>query len=759
MLNLQDVQKQNTMRRLFGYLVAVLTAISLTSSCVQKTEAEKYVDDLMDKMTLREKLGQMTQVVPSTGVITGPGGGVMNIGALIKAGEVGSMLGVRRPEDFEKYQRMAVDSSRLGIPILFGFDIIHGCKVIFPINLGSACSWNMDAIRESARIAAYEAAAMGLAWTFSPMCDISADPRWGRVSEGAGEDPYLGAAISRAMVEGYQGDDLSDSTTILACVKHFAAYGAPEAGRDYNTVDMSERMFRDRYLPPYKSALDAGALSVMSSFNDYDGIPASGSRWLLKDLLRDELGFKGFVVSDYDAIIEMVNHGVAADKKEAALKSLRAYLDMEMVSGSYLNHGEELVEEGLIDIDAIDQMCRNILLVKYQLGLFEDPFRYGGVERAQKSIYKPEHLEFARKVARESMVLLKNDEEVLPLKNGSRIALIGPYVADGGAMLGSWTGCGERDKAVTIEKGMKSRFSGNVQVVKGCGPFEKIEGGIDEAVKAARRADVAVLTLGYPGALSGEAASMTSVELPQVQKELLEAVRKTGTPVVVLLVTGRPMALESVEPMMDGLLVVWHPGSEGGNAVADLLSGDYSPSGHLAMTFPRCDGQIPIRYNHKATGRPTERTQGVLSLDNMHKYYKSCYLFTPNTPLYPFGYGLSYTQFSYDSLEVVNPLVAMGEDVVIKARVTNTGKKDGATVAQLYVHDMVASTTRPVRELKGFKRVELKAGESAELEFILKPSDLAFCREDMKFAVEPGDFMVWVGDDCNASEEGRFTIK
>jgi beta-glucosidase len=404
-------------------------------------------------------------------------------------------------------------------------------------------------------------------------------------------------------------------------------------------------------------------------------------------------------------------------------------------------------------------MCRNILLVKYQLGLFEDPFRYGGVERAQKSIYKPEHLEFARKVARESMVLLKNDEEVLPLKNGSRIALIGPYVADGGAMLGSWTGCGERDKAVTIEKGMKSRFSGNVQVVKGCGPFEEIEGGIDEAVKAARRADVAVLTLGYPGALSGEAASMTSVELPQVQKELLEAVRKTGTPVVVLLVTGRPMALESVEPMMDGLLVVWHPGSEGGNAVADLLSGDYSPSGHLAMTFPRCDGQIPIRYNHKATGRPTERTQGVLSLDNMHKYYKSCYLFTPNTPLYPFGYGLSYTQFSYDSLEVVNPLVAMGEDVVIKARVTNTGKKDGATVAQLYVHDMVASTTRPVRELKGFKRVELKAGESAELEFILKPSDLAFCREDMKFAVEPGDFMVWVGDDCNASAEGRFTIK
>lgn len=759
MLNLQDVQKQNTMRRLFGYLAVAMTAILTFSSCAQRNEAEKYVDDLMDKMTLREKLGQMTQVIPSTGVITGPGGGVMNIGALIKAGEVGSMLGVRRPEDFEKYQRMAVDSSRLGIPILFGFDIIHGCKVIFPINLGSACSWNMDAIRESARIAAYEAAAMGLAWTFSPMCDISADPRWGRVSEGAGEDPYLGSAVSRATIEGYQGDDLSDSTTILACVKHFAAYGAPEAGRDYNTVDMSERMFRDRYLPPYKAALDAGAMSVMSSFNDFDGIPASGSRWLLKDLLRDELGFKGFVVSDYDAIIEMINHGVASDRKEAALKSLRAYLDMEMVSGSYLNHGEELVDEGLIDMDAIDQMCRNILLVKYQLGLFEDPFRYGGVERARRSIYKPEHLEFARKVARESMVLLKNDKEVLPLKDGSRIALIGPYVTDGGAMLGSWTGYGEKDKAVTIESGMHARFPGKVQVVKGCNPFEEIKGGIAEAVRAAHRADVAVLTLGFPGVMSGEAASMASVELPQVQKELLEAVRKTGTPVVVLLVTGRPMALESMESLMDGLLVVWHPGSEGGNAVADLLSGDYSPSGHLAMTFPRCDGQIPIRYNHKATGRPSDRVQGVISLDDLRKYYKSSYLFTPNTPLYPFGYGLSYTQFSYDALEVVNPLVAMGEDVLIKVRVTNSGKRDGAAVAQLYIRDMVASTTRPVRELKGFRKVELKAGESADLEFVLTPEDMAFCREDMKFAQEPGDFMVWVGDDCNASLEGKFTVK
>ena len=747
------------MKHYLIFFVGVVMMAALTFSCDTRTEKEIFVDNLMEQMTLREKLGQMTQVIPKTGVITGPEGTPMNIEALIKAGEVGSMLGTRTPEDIEKYQRMAVDSSRLGIPILFGFDIIHGCKVIFPINLGSACSWNMDAIRESARIAAYEAAASGLAWTFSPMCDISADPRWGRVSEGAGEDPYLGSAISKAMVEGYQGSDLADSSTILACVKHFAAYGAPEAGRDYNTVDMSERMFRDRYLPPYKSALDAGALSVMSSFNDFGCIPASSNEWLLKDLLRDELGFKGFVVSDYHSVIEMIEHGVAADKKEAALLSLKAYLDMEMVSGSYLNNGEALIEEGLIDIEAIDQMCRNILMVKYDLGLFDDPFRYGGVERFRKSIYKPEHLEVARSIARESMVLLKNEGDVLPLSDKSKIALIGPYVSSGDAMLGSWPGFGEKDKAVTLQKGLETRFPGRVTAVKGCDPFSEIKGGVSEAVRAARKSDVAVLTLGFPGVFSGEAASMTSVELPQVQKDLLAAVKATGTPTVVLLVTGRPMALESVEELMDGLLVVWHPGSEGGNAVADLLSGDFSPSGHLAMTFPRCDGQIPIRYNHKATGRPSERVQGVLSLDNLKKYYKSAYLFTPNTPLYAFGYGLSYTEFEFDSLEIVNPEAGLGEDVTVRVRVKNVGDVDGVTVAQLYLRDMVASTTRPVRELKGFRRVALKAGQEAELEFVITPEDMAFCRKDMKFAQEAGEFTVWVGESSDATLEGKFTVR
>jgi len=726
--------------------------------CSQKNEAERFVDDLMKKMTLREKLGQMSQFVTSTGAVTGPEGEKMNIEQLVKAGEVGSILNIRTPEEIEKMQRMAVDSSRLGIPILFGHDIIHGCKVIFPINLACACTWNTDAVRESARIAASEASAMGIAWTFSPMCDVSADPRWGRVSEGSGEDPYLGAKMSAAMVEGYQGQDLADSSTILACVKHFVAYGAPEAGRDYNTVDMSERMFYDRYLPPYKAALEAGAGTVMTSFNDFDAIPVSGNRRILKGLLRDELGFDGFVVSDYNAVIEMIKHGVAADTKEAAYKALRAGLDMEMVSGSYLNNGEKLVEEGLISEDTIDQMCRNILIAKYNLGLFEDPFRYGGAERFAKAIHRPENMEFARSVARESMVLLKNDD-VLPLDKGEKIALIGPYITCAKSMLGTWTAFGETARAVTIQDGFKERFPGKVTAVRGCDPYAHIDGGIAQAVRAARNADVAVLTLGLPGNISGESASLTTVEIPEVQKELLAAVKATGKPVVVLLVTGRAMALESIEKLMDACLVVWHPGTMGGTAVADLVSGDFSPSGHLTMSFPRCDGQIPIRYNCKNTGRPSDRIPPAPTHLFARRPYKSSYMFTPNSPLYPFGHGLSYTEFTFDALEVVNPEVTLGEDVVIRAKVTNTGCREGATVAQLYMRDLVASTTRPVKELKGFEKVSLKPGESRTIEFILGTDDMAFCREDMQFAQEPGDFMVWVGNSSNAALEGKFKVK
>lgn len=737
--------------------VAVVLSIC---GCCERTEAEKFADELISKMTLREKIGQMSQFVTSTGVVTGPEGEKMNIEQLVKAGEVGSILNITTPEEIEKMQRLAVDSSRLGIPILFGHDIIHGCKVIFPINLACACSWNTEAVKESARIAAAEASAMGIAWTFSPMCDVSADPRWGRVSEGSGEDPYLGAKMSVAMVEGYQGKDLADSSTILACVKHFVAYGAPEAGREYNTVDMSERMFRDRYLPPYKAAINAGAGTVMTAFNDFDAIPVSGSRKILKDLLRDELGFDGFVVSDYNAVREMVRHGVAADNKEAAYKALSACLDMEMTSGTYLNNVESLIEEGLISEDMINQMCRNILVAKYELGLFDDPFRYGGAERFYRSIYKEEDLEFSRALARESMVLLKNEDKILPLNGTERIALIGPYISCGESMLGSWIGFGEEDRAVTIEQGFKNRFPGKVTAVKGCDPYQHLDGGMAEAVRSARNADVAVLTLGLPGNISGESGSLVTVEIPDVQKELLAAVQATGKPVVVLLVTGRAMALESMESLADAILVVWHPGTMGGTAVADLVSGDFSPSGHLAMSFPRCDGQIPIRYNHKNTGRPSKWTVPPAPTHKFgNKPYSSCYMFTPNTPLYPFGYGLSYTEFEYDQIEVVNPEVAMGENVVIKARVTNVGDSEGVTVAQLYMRDLVATTTRPVRELKGFERVTLAPGESATVEFTLTAEDMAFCREDMQYAQEPGDFKVWVGDSSNASLEGCFTVK
>ena len=737
--------------------IILFICAAFVCGCTQKTEAERFADDLLSRMTLREKLGQMSQFAPSTGVVTGPQGEPLDVRAMVKAGEVGSLLNLKTPEEIEELQRLAVDSSRLSIPILFGHDIIHGCKIIFPINLGAACSWNLESIKKSAQVASYEASAMGIAWTFSPMCDISADPRWGRVSEGAGEDPYLTAKISAAMVEGYQGENLSDSSTILSCVKHFAAYGAPEAGRDYNTVDMSERMFRDRYLPPYKAAIDAGAATVMTSFNDFDAIPASGNEWLLKTLLRDELDFRGFVVSDYRAVTEMINHGVVSDEKDAACTALNANLDMEMVTGTYLAYGEELVSQGLISEQMIDDMCRNILIAKYNLGLFEDPFKYGGAERFAKSIYKEENLEFARQTARESMVLLKNESEILPLDSGERIALIGPFVSAPRAMLGSWTAFRDYDRTVCVDEGFETRFPGRVHVVKGCEAFSDLEGGIAEAVRAARSADVAVLVLGLPGELSGEAASMTTVELPECQKKLLSAVKKTGKPVVVLLTTGRPMALESVIDNIDALLLAWHPGTMGGHAIADLVSGDFSPSGHLAMSFPRCDGQIPIRYNHKNTGRPADGI-GLRSM-NSRKIYQSCYLLTPNSPLYPFGYGLSYTQFSFDSLEVLTPEVSLGEDVKIRVRVTNVGDRDGATVAQLYMRDLVASTTRPVRELKGFERLYLKKGESRIVEFLLTPNDMAFCRKDMKFDQEPGEFKVWVGNSSDATLEEEFVVK
>ncbi len=739
----------------------LLLSISLVAlvacNCNQPTltpeekEAFAFADKLIKKMTLREKIGQLEQFITRKGTVTGPGGVKHDIEGAIRKGEVGSFLGVRKAEDMLRLQKIAVEESRLGIPLIFGYDIIHGCKTIFPENLAMSCSWDIEAIERSARIAAIESSATGLHWTFSPMCDIASDPRWGRVSEGSGEDHYLGSKISAAMVRGYQGDDLSADNTIAACVKHFAAYGAGQAGRDYHTVDMSEMMFRDRYLPPYRAAVEAGAVTVMSSFNDFMGVPASGNRWLMHDLLREELGFNGFVVSDYNAVHEQVIHGTAADGKDAAMQAMNAHLNMDMVYGDYIKHGEELVKEGKVSEKTIDQLCREILAVKYRLGLFDDPFKYGRQNR-EEIIYHPDFLQVARETASKSMVLLSNNG-VLPLKEGVKIALIGPLADDPRAQIGAWIGWGEKEHSVTIRKGLEERFGkNNIIYAKGSDFREPIKGGIAEAVRAARKADVVLLSIGLSHKESGEATSLAKITVPEPQQALLDAVKKTGKRAVVLLGTGRAMDIRNEVEKADAVLVTWHAGTMAGPAVADIVSGDVNPSGHLTLTFPYCVGQIPIHYNMKMTGRPRK------SPSNDAKY-TSRYMYTPNEPLFPFGYGLSYTEFEYSDLQVLTPEVALGGVVKVNVKVKNIGKRDGEDVAQLYVRDLVAETTRPVRELKGFERIALKAGEERVVEFEVPTSDLAYCHRDLSVKADAGDFLVWVGADSNASLEGKFTIK
>ncbi len=742
------------MKAISKLLFVTILCVSLTSTAAaHDTDKQIYkkVDALMKKMTLQEKIGQLQQLTGRNSEITGPSGEKINTEASIRRGLCGSLLGVKKAEDVARYQNIALNESRLGIPLLFGYDIIHGCRIIFPENLGISSSWDIAAIEKTAQIAAREAASMGIAWTFSPMCDISTDPRWGRVSEGSGEDPYLGAKIAEAMVRGYQGKDLSDPNTILACVKHFAAYGAPQAGRDYHTVDMSRRMFRDRYLPPYRAAINAGAATVMTSFNDFEGVPATGNKWLMRDLLRDELGFTGFIVTDWGSTDEMCAHGVAANGKEAAKLAFDAHVNMNMVDADYIKYGEELIREKQVSEKTIDLLCREVLAMKFRLGLFDNPHRYGG-ERYKSETYRPENLEVAREVARKSMVLLENNG-ILPLKGSERIALIGPYATNRKEMSGAWRGFVEHHRTTTFLEGLQTRFGkDNITYVEGCKPFKAIEGGIAEAVAVAKKSDVVLLTMGLPNSCSGEAASLTSIEVPQAQRDLLTALDATGKPIVVLLVTGRPMDVGFEVKHADALLVTWHAGTMAGPALADVVSGDFNPAGRLTMTFPLELGQVPIHYNMKRTGRP------MPSPDSKAKYL-SRYIFTPNEPRYPFGYGLSYTTFDYSDLKVLTPEVAMGESVRVSVKVRNSGKRDGAEVVQLYLRDDVASTTRPVRELKGFERVELRAGEERTVEFEITPEDMSFWTINEEFAQESGTFHLWVGHDSNATLEGMFTVK
>ena len=744
------------MRRVFLSLIALAVVASLSAAPqVSDKEAVRNANKLIKKMTLREKLGQLEQFITRNGVVTGPEGVKCDIDSAVRKGEVGSFLSIRNRDEALRLQKMAVEESRLGIPLIFGYDIIHGCKIIFPENLAISCSWNIDAVERSARIAAEESAASAIHWTFSPMCDISVDPRWSRVSEGAGEDPYLGAKIAAAMVRGYQGDDLAKSNTIAACVKHFAAYGAVQAGKDYNTVDMSELMFRDIYLPPYRAALDAGAVTVMSSFNDFMGVPASGNKWLLYDLLRKELGFKGFVVSDWKAVNEMIIHGVAADGRDAAELAMKAHLNMDMLGGDYIAHGEELVRTGRISEKLIDELCREVLVVKYQLGLFEDPYRYGK-QKLSEVYYRPENMQFARELAAESMVLLKNNG-VLPLAEGTKIALIGPFADSKIDQLGAWRGLGEAKRSVTFRTALEERFGKeNVLYTKACecGRYKNglIEGGIEEAVKIAEQSDVILLSMGLSGWHSGESRSRAEITVPADQQKLLDALKKTGKKIVVLLSTGRPMDIRNELDKSDAVLLTWHAGTMAGPAVADLVSGDKNPSGHLTMSFPYSVGQVPVHYNSKNTGRPAKdqfKAQG----------YSCSYVDIRNAPLFPFGYGLSYTEFEYSDLKVLTPTVELGGVVKVSVKVKNVGKRDGVDVAQLYVRDLVAETTRPVRELKGFERFSLKAGEERVLIFEVPTSDLAYCHSVRSYKADAGDFCVWAGADSGAKLQGKFTIK
>lgn len=735
---------------------AALLAASLLffAGCSQspKDPDEVRAEKLMAKMTLSEKIGQLCQFNLSRGAVTGPEGSKVDLEQVIKDGGCGSMLSIYSPEDVIKFQELAVDSSRLGIPILFGFDIIHGARITFPENIGVSCTWDPSMAEKMARVSAVEAAEYGIAWTFSPMCDVAIDPRWGRVSEGSGEDAYLSGEMSAAMVRGYQTDDLSRPDAILSCVKHFAAYGAAEAGRDYNTVDMSEMMFRNRHLPSYKAALDAGALSVMSSFNDFMGVPASGNRWLLTDLLRDELGFKGFVVSDYSSINEMVAHGMG-DRKAVSELALNAGLNMDMVDGNYYLYAEELVKEGKVSEKQIDRLCKEILTIKFKLGLFEDPYARGGRDRRRRDVYLPENMEIAREVARSSMVLLKNEGDILPLSGKERIALIGPGADSRAEMVGSWPGLAEYNKPVSFYEGLKARFpEAAIRCEKGCGFLEAEKGGIANAVSAARSSDVVLLALGLPNSCSGEAASLTDIDLPAPQKELFKAVKATGKPIVLLLITGRPMTIAEETADSKALLVTWHAGTTAGTALADVLSGDYNPSGRLTMTFPLTLGQVPIHYNAKLTGRPRRSPEN-------NARYVSRYLFTPNEPLFAFGEGLSYTTFAYSDLEVLNPEARLGETVKVRVKVTNTGSRDGEEVAQLYVQDLVGSTTRPCRELKGFQKVALKAGETKSLEFEITPEARAFFRADNRWGEESGDYKVYAGHSSKADLSADFTVK
>ena len=736
---------------LFSVIIIALNGFVTDSPKLSNHEIiSARVDSVLSLMTLDEKIGQLNQL--SYGIGWGPtveANVPEEYKQQIREGKIGSFLNAIGAEFTYELQKVAVNESRLKIPLIFGLDVIHGFKTTFPIPLGEAATWQPEIVEMSAHYQAIEAASAGIHWTFSPMVDIARDPRWGRIMEGSGEDPYLGSLMAAAHVRGYQGD-LSD-LNIIACVKHYAGYGGAEGGRDYNTVDFSERTFRDIYLPPYKAAVDAGALTLMASFNEIGGIPSSGSRYLLNDILREEWGFKGFVVSDWNSIGELIPHGFASDLKHAGEISINAGLDMDMESRAYITYLKELVDEDKVDEDVIDESVSRILRIKFMLGLFDDPFRYCQKEREQKNIMTDDIKLASLEVAKRSFVLLKNDKSILPLKNNyKRIAIIGPLANSSADPIGGWGGMGDSADVTTVLEGFKNYVDKRTQILysEGCKIDDPSTKGFKDAVKIAKKSDVIILCVGESRNMSGEACSRSTLDLPGVQEELAKELLKTGKPIIAVMMNGRPLSINWLNDNANAILETWFAGTMAGDAIAKVLFGDYNPSGKLPVTFPRTVGQVPIYYNHKNTGRP----------GNLENHYTSKYFDLPLTPLFLFGYGLSYTTFEYSDLNLSTNKITTEDSIMVSIKVRNTGNYDGEEVVQMYVQDLVGSVTRPVKELKGFKKIMLKRGEEKVVSFTIHEKDLMFIAADMKFKSEPGLFKVYVGTNSADVIESQFEL-
>ena len=738
-------------------LYAVVLAASLVG-CGQpqdnNTEIENKVEALLQKMTIEEKLGQMNQLSPWD---------FEELAARVRKGEVGSILNVVNPEEINNIQKIAVEESRLGIPILVSRDVIHGYKTIFPIPLGQAATFNPQIAEGGARVAAIEASADGIRWTFAPMIDISRDPRWGRIAESCGEDPYLSSVMGAAMIKGYQGDSLNDPTAIAACAKHFVAYGAAEGGKDYNSTFIPERVLRNVYLPPFKAAVEAGCATFMTSFNDNDGVPSTANKFVLKDVLRDEWKYDGMVVTDWASAAEMINHGFCVDGKDAAEKSVNAGVDMEMVSETFIKNLKQSVAEKKVSMETIDNAVRNILRLKFRLGLFENPY----VVTPQTVKYADAHLQIAKTAAEQSVILLKNDAQTLPFTDKVKtVAVVGPMADAPYEQMGTWVFDGEKEHTQTPLKAIREMYGDKVNVIFEQGlaySRDKNVSGIAKAVNAARRADVVVCFVGEESILSGEAHSLANLDLQGAQSQLIKSLAATGKPVVTVVMAGRQLTISDEVEVSDAVLYSFHPGTMGGPAIADILFGKVNPSGKTPVTFPRMTGQAPIYYAHNNTGRPANPTEMLIDeipveAGQTSVGCRSFYLDAGNSPLFPFGYGLSYTNFEYSDLKLASDKLTVDGEVNVSVNLKNAGKYDGTEVVQLYVQDKVGSVTRPVKELKAFQRVELKAGESKTVTFTLPVSDLAFWRYDMTYGVEPGDFKLWVGTNSAEGLSADFTV-